>query len=149
MSSWVRSSYAFDVPWVSFSIGQRTVLARQLHCLLGDAQTPDRLCDEITRLIEQTRPRLKGCVIVAIDVRLYSGVFEVQVIHPSLPRHTQGSVGPSYLLEPCHRCGKDIVKDDISQTWRVFIQDDPNSRGPYEVIVCSEECANGISQEVE
>lgn len=141
MSSWIRSDFYFDMPWVTFRINVRSIVGQSLHGILKEYKNdPEVLGQFITSLIEYRRPTLKGCVVVSIELRVPAGVFEVQVIHPSLPKTKGGMVPQHFRLEPCPVCGLDMPTDGM--IWTKMVEDSPNARLPYVIEVCSEACLN-------
>lgn len=104
MSEWIRSAISLGEPAARVQISREHQLEKFLpaYHTVGssekDGVAVESLVALLTKLIEQERPELTGCIPIAVRFDLSAAEWEVVVIHPSLPRVTMGWFIPLYRL---------------------------------------------------
>jgi hypothetical protein len=134
MNGWIKTNHDFGIPWAVFTISQRDLALNskflEAHKALK-ADKPEEIAESLERLIEFHRPNLKGVKVIGLLMPAF-GRFDIQCIHPALPKVKDIGLPKSVRLDTCPVCGGDFG----DQLWRRESFDD-NLGG---IEVCSEAC---------
>jgi hypothetical protein len=124
-TTWIRADADFGDPTLVLVLSGRDAVADQrIRRLLGQQSPPYnlnsegmvKLAEELTRLVEEKRPDLRGLTLLSVAFKHAPASWEFLVVHPSLARHLPFEI-PRQRLETCWTCGKPLSAEPDSMRW--------------------------------
>ncbi len=99
---WINTNHDYGFPYARFYISSRYLLHLGNCDLRGvaDVEKPEVMQKIVYDLIEELRPDLDGCILIAIEYKLHPLHWELTIAHRNLKPVPNGYMPPLLSLIP-------------------------------------------------